>query len=235
MVGPWSFYFNGDGLNDRGWRYQSPSTIGRIYSDVATAASIRIPPDRQLRRTFFGAAAATPVDFTHLDPRAIFTYPQTTTTQLGTLQLTGRVDISPTWDLAGNAYFRRFSQQYIDGNDAEFERCGATCSTPDALRFDDDGFPASPSTSCGCEAPTGRSSPSPGASPRHPRRDADRGDRLRRLASGGNRDRVLGFGNSFVVGGSIDVADYAYKSSSTLGVINPDLSVTRTRTTRPTG
>ncbi|SDN22314.1 iron complex outermembrane recepter protein, partial [Methylobacterium phyllostachyos] len=26
----WSFYFTGDGLNDRGWRYENPSTIGRL-------------------------------------------------------------------------------------------------------------------------------------------------------------------------------------------------------------
>ena len=42
-----------------------------------------------------------------------------------------------------------------------------------------------------------------------------------------NRDRVFGFNNSFVVGGSIDVADYSFKSSSTLGRDQPpDLSVT---------
>ncbi len=41
-----------------------------------------------------------------------------------------------------------------------------------------------------------------------------------------NRDRVFGLPNSFVVGGSIDTANYSFKSSSTLGVINPNLSIT---------
>ena len=36
-----------------------------------------------------------------------------------------------------------------------------------------------------------------------------------------NRDRIFGLRHSFVVGGSIDVADYSYKSSSTLGIITP--------------
>jgi iron complex outermembrane recepter protein len=96
VSGPWSVYFTGDGLNDRGWRYESPSTIGRLYGDIGYRSQ-----DAEFHliglaaRSFYGAAAATPVDFTHRDPRAIFTFPQTTTTEVGTLQLTGRVGISP--------------------------------------------------------------------------------------------------------------------------------------------
>ncbi|GJD72980.1 Vitamin B12 transporter BtuB [Methylobacterium goesingense] len=228
VIGPWSFYFNGDGLNDRGWRYQSPTTIGRVYTDLGyRTLDSEFHIIGNFARTFFGAAAATPVDFTHLDPRAIFTYPQTTTTQLGTLQVTGRVDISPTWDLAGNAYFRRFSQQYIDGNDAEFERCGRQCSTPDVLRFDDDGFPNVNFDQLRLRGANGQLIPRTAGVPYGTL------DTTKTEATGyggslqaANRDRVFGFNNSFVVGGSIDVADYSYKSSSTLGVINPDLSVT---------
>ena len=74
ISGPWSFYFTGDGLNDRGWRYQNPSTIGRLYADLGYRSQ-----DSEFHliglaaRSFYGAAAATPVDLTHLDPRAIFT------------------------------------------------------------------------------------------------------------------------------------------------------------------
>ena len=237
MIGPWSFYFAGEGLNDRGWRYQSPSTIGRVYGDVG----YRTPDSEfhligQMARTYFGAAAATPVDFTHVDPRAIFTYPQTTTTELGTIQLTGRVDISPTWDLAGNAYYRRFSQRYVDGNDGNFENCSTRSSFRGRLCFEDDGF-----------------SPSAGQSQLDFRNQfliLGRGaaangipftagvpygtlDVTKTEAEGyggslqaANRDKVFGLNNSFVIGGSIDVAHYGFKSSSTLGVINPDLSVT---------
>ncbi|KQQ37459.1 TonB-dependent receptor [Methylobacterium sp. Leaf125] len=228
VIGPWSFYFNGDGLNDRGWRLESPSTIGRIYSDVGyRTLDSEFHLIGNFARTFFGAAAATPVDFTHVDPRAIFTYPQSTTTQLGTLQLTGRVDISPTWDLAGNAYFRRFSQQYIDGNDAEFERCGSSCSTPEALRFDDDGFPGVAFNQLRVRGANGQIIPFTRGVP-YGTLDVTRTEATGYGGSlqAANRDRIFGFGNSFVVGGSIDVADYSYKSSSTLGVINPDLSVT---------
>ncbi|SFG89596.1 TonB-dependent receptor [Methylobacterium gossipiicola] len=236
MIGPWSIYFAGDGLNDRGWRFQSPSTIGRVYGDVG----YRTPDSEfhligQLARTYFGAAAATPTDFTHVDPRAIFTYPQTTTTELGTIQLTGRVDISPTWDLSGNAYFRRFSQQYIDGNDSDFENCSRNSSFRGRLCFEDDGFTQAPGQSrnaftnqflmLGRGAPNGI--PFTAGVP-YGTLDVTKTEATGYGGSlqAANRDRVFGFNNSFVVGGSIDVANYGYKSSSTLGVINPDLSVT---------
>ncbi|KQS74961.1 TonB-dependent receptor [Methylobacterium sp. Leaf361] len=235
VSGPWSVYFTGDGLNDRGWRYESPSTIGRLYGDIGYRSQ-----DAEFHliglaaRSFFGAAAATPVDFTHRDPRAIFTFPQTTTTEVGTLQLTGRVDISPTWDLAGNAYFRRFSQTYVDGNDGNFENCSTRSSFRGNLCFEDDGF--SPAAGQSQLAFRNQFLILGQQNQRIPfRAGIPYGtlDTTRTEATGfggslqaANRDRIFGLSNTFVVGGSIDAANYGFKSSSTLGVINPDLSIT---------
>ncbi|ACB24698.1 TonB-dependent receptor [Methylobacterium radiotolerans] len=235
VSGPWSVYFTGDGLNDRGWRYESPSTIGRLYGDIGYRSQ-----DSEFHliglaaRSFYGAAAATPVDFTHRDPRAIFTYPQTTTTEVGTLQLTGRVDISPTWDLAGNAYFRRFSQTYVDGNDGNFENCSTRSSFRGNLCFEDDGF--SPAAGQSQTAFRNQFLILGQQNQRIPFRSGipyGTLDTTRTEATGfggslqaANRDRIFGLSNSFVVGGSIDAANYGFKSSSTLGVINPNLSIT---------
>ncbi|KQP10464.1 TonB-dependent receptor [Methylobacterium sp. Leaf99] len=236
MIGPWSIYFAGDGLNDRGWRYESPSTIGRVYGDVGyRTQDSEFHLIGQMARTYFGAAAATPTDFTHVEPRAIFTYPQTTTTEVGTIQLTGRVDLSPTWDISGNAYFRRFSQSYIDGNDSDFENCSTRSSFRGRLCYEDDGFsPAAGQSQLAFRNQflmLGRGAPN--GIPFTAGVPYGTLDVTKTEATGyggtlqaANRDRVFGFNNSFVVGGSIDVADYGYKSSSTLGVINPDLSVT---------
>ena len=237
MIGPWSFYFAGEGLNDRGWRYESPSTIGRIYSDLG----YRTPDSEfhlisQFARTFYGATSATPVDFTHVDPRAIFTFPQTITSELGTLQVTGRVDLSPTWDLAGNAYFRRFSQSYLDGNAGNFENCSSRSSFRGRLCFQDDGFTQADGQSRNAFANQflilGRNT-GPNGIPFTTNVPYATLDNTKTEATGyggslqaANRDKVFGFGNSFVVGGSIDVASFSYKSSSTLGVINPNLRVT---------
>ena len=239
VSGPWSFYFTGDGLNDRGWRYESPSTIGRVYTDVGyRSQDSEFHLIGALARTYYGATAATPVDFTHADPRAIFTYPQQVTTEMGTLQLTGRVDLSPTWDLAGNAYFRRFDQTYFDGNQGNFENCSRQGNFRGFLCLQDDAFNvnAPPAGTAARRAYAnqftlvglnGQTIPFNGTVP------YGTIDTTKTQATGyggslqaSNRDTILGFGNSFVVGGSIDAADYTFKSSSTLGVINPDLSVT---------
>ena len=231
----WSFYFTGDGLNDRGWRYENPSTIGRLYADLGYRSQ-----DSEFHliglaaRSFYGAAAATPVDFTHVDPRAIFTNPQTQTTQVGSLQLTGRVDISPTWDLAGNAYYRRFSERYVDGNDGNFENCRSRSSFRGSLCYEDDGF--SPSAGQSQNAFRNQFLLLGQQNQRIPfRAGIPYGtiDTTQTESQGyggslqaANRGRIFGLPNSFVIGGSVDAADYSFKSSSTLGVINPNLSIT---------
>ncbi|MEH3143854.1 MAG: TonB-dependent receptor [Methylobacterium frigidaeris] len=233
-AGPWSFYFAGEGLRDAGWRFQSPSEIGRVYADVGYRAQ-----DSEFHliasgaNTFFGAAAATPVDLLRGDERAIFTYPQTTSNQVGQIQLNGRVNITPTWDLAGNAYYRRFSQVYVDGNDADLEQCSTQSSYRGFLCLEDDGFTRAPNQTArqfrDQFALTGRNG---GLIPYRANTPYGTLDRTRTEASGWggslqatNRDRIGGFGNTFIVGGSIDVAHYGFASYSTLGYINPDLSV----------
>lgn len=240
VSGPWSFYFTGDGLNDRGWRYQSPSTIGRLYADLGYRSQ-----DSEFHliglaaRSFYGAAAATPVDFTHRDPRAIFTYPQTQTTQVGTIQLTGRVDISPTWDLAGNAYYRRFSENYVDGNQGNFENCSSRSSFRGSLCYQDDAFNvnAPPTSQVAARRAYANQFAILGLNNRTipflrniPYGTID--TTLTEAESYGgslqaaNRDRIFGLNNAFVVGGSVDASTFAFKSSSQLGVINPNLSIT---------
>ncbi|GJD52942.1 Vitamin B12 transporter BtuB [Methylobacterium crusticola] len=235
VIGPWSFYFAGEGLRDAGWRYQSPSEIGRVYADIGhRTLDSEFHVIASGAKTFFGAAAATPVDFTHFDERAIFTYPQTTSTEVGQIQVTGKINISPTWDLAGNAYVRRFSQSYIDGNDGNFENCSTRSSFRGSLCFEDDGFTRAPG-----QTDLAFRNQFLILGPQNQRVPFSAGvpygtiDVVRTEATGyggslqaTNRDRILDHSNTFIVGGTIDVADYSFKSSSTLGVINPDLSIT---------
>ena len=231
ISGPWSFYFTGDGLNDRGWRYENPSTIGRLYADLGYRSQ-----DSEFHliglaaRSFYGAAAATPVDFTHVDPRAIFTNPQTQTTQVSSIQLTGRVDISPTWDLAGNAYYRRFSERYNDGNQGNFENCSSRGSFRGFLCYQNDAFLQQPGQSARAY---NNQFPIVGLNGQTiPFRNVPYGTidttKTESEAYGGslqaaNRDKIFGLPNTFVVGGSVDASTFSFKSSSTLGVINPDV------------
>ncbi|WP_336486932.1 TonB-dependent receptor [Methylobacterium nigriterrae] len=235
VIGPWSFYFAGEGLRDAGWRFQSPSEIGRVYADLGhRTLDSEFHVIASGAKTFFGAAAATPVDFTHVDPRAIFTNPQTTSTEVGQIQVTGKVNVSPTWDLQGNAYMRRFSQVYVDGNDGNFENCSSRSNFRGFLCYEDDGFTIAPGQTQAqfrnqflILGPQNQRIPFRAGIPYGTL------DTVRTEATGyggtlqaTNRDQWFGHNNTFIVGGSIDAADYTFKSASTLGVINPDLSIT---------
>ncbi|ACL63017.1 TonB-dependent receptor [Methylobacterium nodulans] len=235
VVGPWSFYFAGEGLKDDGWRFRSPSEIGRVYADIGHRT-----PDSEFHliasgaKTFFGATSAAPVDLQRLTERAIFTNPQTIDTEAGQIQVTGKVNLSPTWDLAGNAYVRRFSQFVVDGNDGNFENCSTRSSFRGFLCFEDDGFSPAPGQTQAqfrnqflILGPNGQPIPFRAGIPYGTH------DTVRTEATGyggtlqaTNRDRVFDHANTFILGGSIDAASYTFKSASTLGVINPDLSVT---------
>ncbi|POR40650.1 TonB-dependent receptor [Methylobacterium sp. V23] len=234
VIGPWSIYFAGEGLRDEGWRIKSPSEIGRVYADLGhKTLDSEFHIIASGAKTFFGAAAATPVDFTRADERAIFTSPQTISTEQGQIQVTGKVAISPTWDLQGNAYVRRLSQFVIDGNDGNFEQCSTRSSNRGFLCFEDDGFERGGLSDRAFRdqftilGRQGQRIPFTAGVPYGTL------DTIRTEATGyggtlqaANRDQVFGHNNTFVVGGSIDAANYTYKSSSSLGVINPDLSVT---------
>jgi iron complex outermembrane recepter protein len=235
VIGPWSIYFAGEGLRDAGWRYQSPSEIGRVYADLGhRTLDSEFHVIASGAKTFFGAAAASPVDFTRNNERAIFTWPQSIDTEVGQIQVTGKVNISPTWDLSGNAYVRRFSQFVVDGNDGNFENCSTRSNFRGSLCFEDDGFSAAPGqTQAQFRNQFLILGPRNQQIPFTPGVPYGTYDTVRTEATGyggtlqaTNRDRIFDRPNTFIVGGSIDVANYSFKSGSTLGVINPDLSVT---------
>ena len=91
----------------------------------------------------YGATAATPVDLLELDSRAVFTTPQTTDNNAGSLALNGKFCVTDTLQLQGNVYVRRFQQNHDDGNPADVERCSNSASPQyrNRLCLQDDGFP----------------------------------------------------------------------------------------------
>ena len=198
-------------------------------------AGLGVPPDRSGRPQLLRCRRRDPGGLHPRRSAGDLHLPADQTTEVGTLQLTGRVDISPTWDLAGNAYFRRFSETYVDGNDGNFENCSSRSSFRGFLCYQDDGFsplrPASRSNAFRNQfLILGQQNQ------RIPfRANVPYGtiDTTLTEATGyggslqaANRDRIFGLPNTFVVGGSVDAADFSFKSSSTLGVINPNLSIT---------
>ena len=137
-----AIYIAAQGLNERGWRQQSPSELARVYGDVGwrhdgnemhlvlSAAS-----------NAFGVAAATPIELVQRDWTAIYTTPQTTTNQNILAAINGKYLLAENWTLQSNVYVRSFRQAHLDGNGADVERCSAASSFPNKLCLEDDGFP----------------------------------------------------------------------------------------------
>src|SRR5215475_7244547 len=130
------------GVNDDGWRFQSPSEITRIYADLGWKGErTELHLIANGAANFFGVVGPTPVELLDQDRRSVFTWPQTTRNQMGMLILNGQHAVTDTFSVQGNAYVRRFEQRHVDGNGAEVERCSAASSFPNQLCLEDDGFP----------------------------------------------------------------------------------------------
>lgn len=245
IVGPWSIYGALEGLNDPGWRRKSPSRILRGHGDIdyrheGTELHVSVSG----ARSHVGAAAATPVEMLAGDSRAIFTNPQTTTTELGQVQISGKSEVSPSWTISGGAYLRRLDQKTLDGNPAELENCSSRSSYRGSLCLQDDAFVASrPSGTAARRAWQDRFAlvgPDGRRIAFDPAADYATLDRSRtRAASIGaslqatGTEKLFGLGNHFIAGAGVDHARYTFQSGSTLGLLNPDLSITASDPTTP--
>ncbi len=56
---------------------------------------------------------------------ATYTTPQTSTNKVGYVNLTGKVDVTPTWTVEGIAHVRVFNQNTQDGNPTGAQPCEA--------------------------------------------------------------------------------------------------------------
>ena len=101
-----------EGLHDDGFRNFSPSDISA--STAMSAIAARTPnfiSTWALPTTICGAAATVPVELLQQYWGATYTTPQTTTNQVAYANLTGKVEVTPTWTIEGIAHAARFGQQ----------------------------------------------------------------------------------------------------------------------------
>jgi iron complex outermembrane receptor protein len=234
-------YIAVQGLNDRGWRDNSPAQLARLYTDIGWRHD-----GNEVHVTFaaaantFGVTAAAPIELLQQNWAATYTFPQTTVHEnfLGTIN--GKYMLSENWTLQGNFYARSYKQAHLDGNGADVERCSNASSFPNRLCLEDDGFPRpSPVTPAfrnqfvildqnnnpiPCPPGAGNTcAPVPyGTLDRTNTDTVTVGASLQATSDA----KLFDHGNRFAVGGSIDHSWTNFTSSSTLGIINPDLSVT---------
>lgn len=245
-------YLAVDGGHEDGWRPQSGSQVVRGYGDIGFKL-----PKGELHLTAgasdtrVGVVGPTPIDLVDADRSAIFTWPQTTHNQSQFLALTGSTKLGSGWSAQGGLHWRGFSQAHVDGNDGDFEQCGAAIGA--FLCLEDDAFP-SPIRPPAIQFEVLDQNNNPIPCPTLVSTATDtRGCRNRINAADGPRipygtiDRTwtatqtwgaslqasnetpwFDHKNTLVIGAAYDKSYIHFHSNSTLGLITPDLEVVTT-------
>jgi iron complex outermembrane receptor protein len=219
QYGNWSVYGALEGLKDNGFRNFSPSEIRRFYGDVGYRTdSAEFHLNVGVAKNNFGASAAVPVELLDKYWGATYTTPQTTDNRVAYANLTGKVEVTPTWTLDGSVRVRRFQQKTVDGNPTETERC----APPDdaLLCFNDDDVPANGLNGVQLANPFPDTAIL-GQIDRTTTRSTTTGATLQAT----NTDQLFGHNNQFMIGTSFDSGVTRFGASAELGTIGSNYVV----------
>jgi iron complex outermembrane receptor protein len=121
-------YASVESIKDAGWRqFASSSQLNRVYWDLGARNDTS-----EFHLSFTGAdnkmsgTIATPVQMLNQNWASVFTWPQSTHNQLAFLTANGSHSLTDTLTLSGNAYFRGYWQQHVDGNNTQAQACDPT-------------------------------------------------------------------------------------------------------------
>ncbi|MBR0715022.1 TonB-dependent receptor [Bradyrhizobium liaoningense] len=207
-----------EGLHDNGFRNFSQSDVRRFYSDVGYRnENAEFHVNIGAAKNNFGASATVPAELLQQYWGATYTTPQTTANRVGYLNLTGKVEATPTWTFEGTAHVRRFEQNVVDGNPTDVQECAIA----GLLCFGNDTTPANGvnGVQLANPFPTGTILG-----------EIDRGS-IRSTTFGvsgqaTNTDQLLGHDNRFVVGASYDASVTRYNATAEIGTIGENYVVT---------
>jgi iron complex outermembrane receptor protein len=218
QYGNWSVYGALEGLRDNGYRNFSESAIRRFYGDVGYRTdSSEFHLNFGAAKNNFGATAAVPVELLQRYWGATYTTPQTTDNRVAYANLTGKVEVTPTWTLDGSVRVRTFRQKTVDGNPTETERCEAD---PGLLCFNDNDVPANGLNGVQLANPFPDSAVL-GQIDRTTTRSTTTGATLQAT----NTDQLFGHNNQFMIGTSFDSGVTRFGATAELGTIGSNYVV----------
>ena len=222
QIDDYSLYITGDATHDDGWRYFSPSSLFRLYGDLGYRA-----PGNELHLIASGASSnigivgATPILLIDQDYRSVFTTPQTSLNQAGSLAFTGKFNINPDWTVQSNFYLRSFEQRHVDGNDASIQDCGLP-GPPSGQLCDTNNGSFIINQQGQIVASTGSPNPFPyGVIDRTWVHANTVGTLLQATDTG----KILDHDNYLNFGGSVDRSWLSYSANTTLGLIQPNFAI----------
>ncbi len=218
QIDKFSVYGALEGLRENGFRNFGESAIRRFYGDVGYRTdSSEFHLNMGVANNKFGAAATVPVELLQNYWGATYTTPQTTANQVAYVNLTGKVEATPTWTIEASARVRAFRQKTVDGNPTETQRCAAD---PGLLCFNDDDVPANGLNGLQLVNPFPADAIL-GQIDRTTTRSTTTGGTLQAT----NTDQLFGHNNQFMVGASIDSGVTRFGASAELGTVGSNYVV----------
>jgi outer membrane receptor protein involved in Fe transport len=207
-----------EGLHDGGFRNFSASNVRRFYGDVGYKnETSEFHVNMGAADNDFGAAATAPIELLRQYWGATYTTPQTSTNRVGYVNLTGKVEATPSWTIEGSAHVRVFDQKMLDANPTGTRPCAANRML---LCFGDDTTPANGLNGVQLANPFDAGAVL-GESDRTTTHSTTTGVSLQAT----NDDQLFGHNNHFVVGTSFDSAVTNFTASAELGTIGPNFVV----------
>ena len=208
-----------EAAREKGFRQRSTSDIRRFYGDIGYKADgVEFHLNGGAAGYRFGATAAAPFELLQQGWGNVYTTPQITSNQMGSLNLTGKVDINADWSVQGVAHVRSFRQRTTDGNATNTQPCAAD---PTTLCFNDDATPAN--------GPDGNQLNNPyaagtvlGEIDRTSTRSTTYGATLQTTYTG----KIYGHENHFVAGGSLDYGVTKFGAKAEIASIDPSFVTT---------
>jgi len=207
-----------EGLHDDGFRNFSQSDVRRFYGDVGYKSdSSEFHVNMGVADNAFGATATVPVELLQQYYGATYTTPQTSTNRVGYVNLTGKVEVTPTWTIDGIAHARVYDQHTQDGNPTGTQPCAADATL---LCYGDGSTPANGLNGVQLANPFPANAIL-GENDRTTTQSTTTGLSLQAT----NTDQLFGHNNHFVVGASLDYSVTNFSASAELGTIGPDYVV----------
>jgi outer membrane receptor protein involved in Fe transport len=206
-----------EGLRDNGFRNFSASDVRRFYGDVGYKNDVsEFHVNMGVADNNFGASATVPVELLQQYYGATYTTPQTSALRVGYVNLTGKVEATPSWTIEGSAHVRVFDQKAVDGNPTGTQ----PCANQALLCFGDNATPANGLNGAQLANPFDTNAVL-GEIDRTTTHSTTTGVSLQAT----NTDQVFGHNNHFVVGGSFDSSVTRFSASAELGTIGTNYVV----------
>ncbi len=136
--GTWGYFIDLHHFDEQGWRNFSPSEANQVFGtlswqndrgalDLTLAAN-----DNDLRGN-----GAVPIQLQQQNREAVFTHPDQTLTRMFFSELAGSYALTDKIGLTGNTYFRQNRIRTFNGDDSDFDDCGAfLCNEDDEIAED---------------------------------------------------------------------------------------------------